>query len=94
MVLYPYDELEVNPFNSSTELRRSLTGCRVPESKLAGARRVEVEDAPGDVVIFRGHAIWHQREDGAGTAVLAGLPAVLTLLGTGWNPGRRRGEPV
>ncbi len=70
LVLYPYDELDVNPFNSSTEYRASLSPDRVPEKTLQAARRVEIHDAPGDVIVFRGHAIWHLRERPANTVML------------------------
>ena len=70
LVLFPYDELDVNPFNASTGLRASLSPDRVPEKVLKTARRVEIPDSPGDVVMFRGHKIWHLRENPAGTEVL------------------------
>ena len=70
LVLYPYDELDTNPFNSSTEYRASLSPERVPEKTLQEARRVEIHDTPGDVILFRGHAIWHLRERPANTVML------------------------
>lgn len=70
LVLYPYDERDINPFNSSTEYRASLSPDRVPEKTLQAARRIEIHDAPGDVIIFRGHAIWHLRERPANTVML------------------------
>jgi hypothetical protein len=70
LVLYPYDELDINPFNSSTEYRASLSPDRVPEKTLREARRIEIHDAPGDVIVFRGHAIWHLRERPANTVML------------------------
>lgn len=70
LVLYPYDELEINPFQSSAELRASLSAERVPEQTLKNARRVEIEDAARDVVMFRGNAIWHLRQQPAGTTML------------------------
>lgn len=70
LILYPHDELEVNPFNASTLLRASLSPDRHPEPRLKKARRVEINDAPGDVVIFRGHKIWHLRANPAQTTML------------------------
>jgi hypothetical protein len=70
LVLYPYDHLEVNPFNSSTELRASFAPERAPETYLQHARRVEIADKPGDVVVFRGHKIWHLRERPANTTMV------------------------
>lgn len=69
LVLYPYDELEVNPFNSSAELRSSLRPDTVPENTLRHGRRVEIADVPRDVNIFRGNAIWHLRARPANTVI-------------------------
>lgn len=70
LVLYPHDELDVNPFNSSTEYRASLAPDRVPEKTLNTAQRIEIPDKPGDVIVFRGHAVWHLRERPANTVML------------------------
>jgi hypothetical protein len=70
LVLYPSDERDVNPFNSSTEYRASLGPERVPEKTLQNARRVAIADSPGDVIVFRGHSIWHLRERPANTVML------------------------
>ncbi len=59
--LFPDDDRTVNPFNSSTELRASLRKETLPETTLRGVRRVAIVNAPGDVIIFRGHAMWHLR---------------------------------
>jgi hypothetical protein len=70
LVLYPDDLREVNPFNSSTEMRASLGPDHAPEPALAEARRVEIRDTPGDVIVFRGHSTWHLRANPAGTTML------------------------
>ncbi len=70
LVLYPYDELDVNPFNSSTELRASLRPADLPETTLRNGRRIEIHDRPRDVIMFRGNAIWHLRSRPAGTVML------------------------
>ena len=70
LVLYPYDELDVNPFNTSVQLRASLSPDRCPEARLERARRVEIKDAPRDVIIFRGHRFWHLRSNPALTTML------------------------
>jgi hypothetical protein len=70
LVLYPKDDLETNPFNSSTEYRRSFTADRTPETRLKGARPVEIQDRPGDVVMFYGSRIWHLRRNAANTVML------------------------
>jgi hypothetical protein len=70
LVLYPYEMCEVNPFNSSTRLRASLSLDQYPEPALRHARRVEIHDSPRDVIIFRGHSIWHLRANPALTTML------------------------
>jgi hypothetical protein len=70
LVLYPYDELEVNSFNTSRQLRASLSEDRYPEPRLKQARRVEIKDAARDVIVFRGHKIWHLRSNPANTTML------------------------
>ncbi len=70
LVLYPYDDLEVNPFNASQILRASLSQDRYPEPALKKARRVEIRDQARDVIMFRGHSIWHLRANPALTTML------------------------
>lgn len=70
LVLYPYDEREVNPFNTSQQLRSSLSQDRWPEPALKKARRVEIHDSARDVIIFRGHSMWHLRANPALTTML------------------------
>lgn len=70
LVLYPYDQVWVNTYNSSTELRKGLSSDVYPEALLRSARRVEIQDFPRDVIVFRGHSIWHLRASGAGTTML------------------------
>jgi hypothetical protein len=67
LLLYPQDDPGVNPFNSAQRLRDGLAE-RAPEPLLAAStRRVVIEDGPGDVIMFRGNAFWHLRENPAGT---------------------------
>jgi hypothetical protein len=70
LVLYPYDDVSINPYDSSAELRASLPPEALPEVTLRNARRVELSDDAGDVVMFRGNAIWHLRSHPAGTTML------------------------
>jgi hypothetical protein len=70
LVLYPQDEREENPFNSSTEWRASIDPQRLPEVTLKDAQRIEIQDGPRDVMIFRGRSIWHMREHPAHTVML------------------------
>lgn len=70
LVIYPEHDLSVNPFNSTAELRSSFSPHTLPDAELKNAPRVEIQDRPRDVQIFRGNAMWHLREHGAGTTVL------------------------
>lgn len=70
LVLYPYEMTEVNPFNSTAELRASLSPDQYPEPALKQGRRVEIKDSPLDVIIFRGNSIWHLRANPALTTML------------------------
>lgn len=66
LVLYPEDDVWENPF-LDTVLRDSLEPDRVPEVVLQGAKEVEIHDRPGDVIVFRGSAMWHLRRHSADT---------------------------
>lgn len=70
LILYPHDDVSANPFNSSAELRNSLRPHQLPEETLRGAKRLEIADGPGDVVLFRGSAFWHMRLKPAGTIMV------------------------
>ena len=70
LVLYPYEHREVNPFNVSAALRESLTDEELPENLLRDAREVVIDDQPGDVMMFRGSAMWHKRRNAAGAVNL------------------------
>lgn len=70
LVLYPYEETDVNPYNTSVQMRASLSPERHPEEALKKARRVEIRDAARDVIIFRGHSMWHLRSNPALTTML------------------------
>jgi hypothetical protein len=70
LVIYPEHDFGVNPFNSTAELRPSFPPHALPDAELKTAPRVEIQDRPRDLQIFRGNAMWHLREHGAGTTVL------------------------
>lgn len=70
LVIYPEHEVSVNPFNSTAELRSSFSPSMLPDAELKNVPRVEIQDGARDVQIFRGNAMWHLREHGAGTVVL------------------------
>lgn len=70
VVLYPADERSENPFNVSFALMDSLPPERHPDVALKGAREVELEDRPGDVMAFAGSSTWHLRRQPAGATIL------------------------
>jgi hypothetical protein len=65
LVLYPKDHTEVNPFNVSAAYLESLGADERPEIALRDANEVVIDDQPGDVMMFRGNAIWHMRRNAA-----------------------------
>jgi hypothetical protein len=70
LVLYPYELTETNPFNTSVQLRASLSPERYPEPVLKKARAIAIEDAARDLIMFRGHSFWHLRRNPALTTML------------------------
>jgi hypothetical protein len=70
LALWPSDDISPNPFCSAQELRASLLPEQDPEVLLADGERVEILEAPRDVVIYQGNAMWHRREQAAGSKVL------------------------
>lgn len=65
LVLYPYDEQGLNPFNSAATFHRSLQPHELPAIALRDARAVELDDRAGDVVMFHGSTTWHLRRHSA-----------------------------
>jgi hypothetical protein len=63
--LYPDDDVWVNPHNVAGNLLGALPAEGQPEVTLAGRRPVRIEDSAGDVVMFRGSAVWHLRRNSA-----------------------------
>jgi hypothetical protein len=70
LVLWPHDQLERNPFPTSAEWRNSRRPEELPEVVLHDLPPVEVDMRGGDVVLFRGAEIYHERFRPANTAVL------------------------
>ena len=61
LVLYPHTDVSVNPYNVSPQLLQSLEPQERPEVVLKDAPEVQIHDKPGDVVMFKGSAVWHLR---------------------------------
>jgi hypothetical protein len=65
LVLYPWTDRGRTPFNISTHMRKELPLEERPENIVKGAKRLEVHDSDGDVIMFEGSAIWHVRHNAA-----------------------------
>jgi hypothetical protein len=70
LVLYPDEMTDVNPFNSTKELWSSLGPDGYPEEALKSMRSVEIQDSPGDMIIFHGNSFWHLRKNAALTTMV------------------------
>jgi hypothetical protein len=70
LVLYPEDDVWINPYNVSAALPQSLEPHEHPDVALENARGIEIHDSEGDVVLFRGSAMWHLRRNAANTTNL------------------------
>lgn len=68
--LYPHDVLDINCWGSSAEYRAGLDDEQVPEAILAGVEPELVDVQPGDVILFRGSSMYHERQNPAGTWLL------------------------
>lgn len=84
--LYPSDQLEINPYNSSALWRSSLDPEQLPEVVLQDIQPVRLEVQPGDTVMFRGSSIYHERINAANTRILYLKFNDLRLDPTGEDP--------
>jgi hypothetical protein len=55
---------------SASKQRELIAAKRCSEPALLGARRVEINDSAGDVIMFRGNSTWHLRANAARTTML------------------------
>lgn len=65
LVLFPWEERQINAFNSSHDLRASLRPNELPEAVAKTCRELVLDDEPGDVVAFAGNTTWHLRRNAA-----------------------------
>jgi hypothetical protein len=70
VILYPYHLRGVNVFDSAAQFRQSLDEKDSPEALLENVAPVLLNVRPGDVVIFLGSEIYHERLNAAGAVVL------------------------
>jgi hypothetical protein len=70
IVLWPNDHLTINPLNTTALWRSNHDEKDLPESILDNIEPVRVYAKPGDVVMFRGSSIHHERENPANARIL------------------------
>lgn len=70
IVLYPDHCREVNHFASTAQHRASLRDEDLPETLLADVQPQEHRVWPGDVILFRGSSMYHERVNPANTSLL------------------------
>lgn len=70
LILYPYHERSENTFDSYDEFLASLSESEKPENALRGVDPVTIDTRPGDLIVFWGSTIWHERTNAAGAKVL------------------------
>ena len=71
LILYPYHQRSENPFDSYDEFIRWLPEEQRPQNALKGVAPVELDTRPGDLIVFWGSSMYHQRMgDVAGSQVL------------------------
>jgi hypothetical protein len=70
LILYPHHQRSENVFDSYDEFIRSLPQAERPENALKGISPVVLDPRPGDVVVFQGSSIYHERMRAAGSKIL------------------------
>jgi hypothetical protein len=65
LVLFPWEQRQINAFNSSHDLRASLRPDELPEVVAKTCRELVLDDEPGDIVAFAGNNTWHLRRNAA-----------------------------
>lgn len=81
IVLYPEHHRDINRFASTALHRASLRGGERPEQLLADVEPQVVKVWPGDVILFKGSSIYHERVNPANTSLL-----YLKFNGIGLDP--------
>ncbi|MGK0271183.1 MAG: hypothetical protein ACI88H_001840, partial [Cocleimonas sp.] len=70
IVLWPEDHLEINALNTTALWRTNLDEENLPQNILKDIEPVRIFAEPGDVVMFRGNSIHHERENPANARIL------------------------
>lgn len=70
LILYPYHDRGENMFDSFDDFLASLSEAERPENALRDVTPVVLDTRPGDLIVFCGSTIWHERLDAAGSRML------------------------
>ncbi len=70
VVLYPDQSREINGFDSSEDWRNSFAAADLPENVLKNVAPIKLYVGVGDVVMFLGSQIYHERINGAKAVAL------------------------
>lgn len=70
LILYPDIYRDVNPFYTTALYRSSLDEELLPEKILNDYEPLKIDVRPGDVIMFRGAAIYHERLNPSNTSLL------------------------
>jgi len=70
MILYPDSYSDINPYSSTALYRSSLDQDELPEITLKDIEPVKLQVWPGDVILFKGSSVYHERVNPANTSLL------------------------
>ena len=70
VALYPNADSTPNPFTSSAAWRSSLDDDALPERTVADVAPVTIDVRVGDLLLFRGSSLYHERVNAGGARVL------------------------
>lgn len=70
LLLWPDGPCDANTFPSTARYRDTRRGAQRPEVALEAVEPVSLDTQPGDIVLFRGDAIYHERLNPGGAIVL------------------------
>jgi hypothetical protein len=70
LILYPYNNVSENKFDSYDQFLASLSEKERPENALRGIDPLIVDTRRGDFIAFHGSTIWHERTNAAGSKLL------------------------
>jgi hypothetical protein len=70
IIMYPDVHRDINPWSTTAQYRAAVDEAELPERLLSGVEPVRLDVKPGDVVMFKGSSIFHERVNPANTTLL------------------------